>query len=308
MVQDKFGIREIGTYIPTDRIDNLDRIKRFDYNEVSLRDKIGILSTSRRAPNETSSQMAAQAFVNLEAKLDGVLDPSTLDVIILVTQHPDGFGLPHSSANLHGALQLPDSCFAFDVSLGCSGFVAALAVAKGYLQATGGKRAVVCTADPYSISLDEGDKNTSMIFGDAATATLIEEDADWAIGAFDMGTHASTALQRDERGTLRMDGRTVFNFCAKNVPISVDNCLKKNNLLIDEVDVFALHPGSKYIVDTIRKRLGISSIRQLDCMDYGNTISSSVPLILAQIDRSQNPIVLVSGFGVGLSWATTILM
>lgn len=303
-----FAITAIGTYVPEGRLSNQERIVRFDYDAEALATKIGIFQTARKAVEEETSDLCVKACADLAARIGAArLDLQSLDLIVVVTQHPDGFGLPHTSAILHGKLGLPNSCFAFDISLGCSGFVAALATVSGHLMATGGTRALIFTADPYSKSIDEGDKNTAMIFGDAAAATLIEPGTIWQIGAFDLGTKASRALERDAGGTLRMNGRAVFDFCALNVPGSVNRTLAKNGVALADVAAFALHPGSKFIVDTIAKRLGIVAPATLTCAQYGNPISSSIPLMLAELDPTQARLVVASGFGVGLSWATTVL-
>lgn len=304
-----FAIREIGTFIPERRIDNGPRAAQFDYDPDALKNKIGIAATSRMAPQQETSDLCVAAYNDLADRLQDALDPDTIDLLVVVTQHPDGFGLPHTSAIVHAKLGLPDSCFAFDISLGCSGYVAALATVSGHLAMTGGQRALLITADPYSKSLSEDDKNTAMIFGDAATATLIEPGDSWQIGAFDCGTRGSKAdaLQRDDNGTLRMNGRAVFDFCAMMVPKSIKRALEINDVSAEDIDAYALHPGSKFIVDTVCKRARISAPETLSCADYGNTVSSSIPLILAGLDRNAAKTVLASGFGVGLGWATTVL-
>ena len=304
-------VRGIGTCVPEARIDNAERIGRFDYDPESLETKIGIRRTARMAEGQETSDLCVAAFGALGERMGEALSPETLDLIVVVTQHPDGFGLPHTSAILHGKLGLPKTCFAFDISLGCSGYVSALATVKGHLMATGKRRAVLFTADPYSKSVSEDDKNTAMIFGDAATATLIELGGGegWKIGAFDQGTDGSThaALMRDEAGTLQMSGRGVFNFCALNVPKSVKATLERNGVEKDAVDAFVFHPGSKYIVDTISARVKIPAPATLDCADYGNTVSSSIPLVLAGLSPKEQRTVFVSGFGVGLGWSSCVL-
>ncbi|MFT5870745.1 MAG: 3-oxoacyl-[acyl-carrier-protein] synthase-3 [Paracoccaceae bacterium] len=309
MANNKFSICGVAAYVPQGGIYNADRIGRFGYDPESLKSKIGVMRTTRKDADETTSDMCVRAFEALVAKLDGALDPDSLDLIVVVTQHPDGYGLPHTSAVVHGKLGLPKTCFAFDISLGCSGYVSALATVAGHLQMAGGTRAVLITADPYSVSVSEDDKNTAMIFGDAATATLIAPGPDWQIGAFDFGTNGSDAeaLMRTADGVLKMDGRSVFNFCALNVPGSVTRTLERNGITKDDVDAWVMHPGSKYIVDTICKRLKIPPPATLPCINTGNTVSSSLPLILADLDPRETPTVLVSGFGVGLGWATCIL-
>ena len=304
-------LRGIGTYVPDARIDNSERIARFDYDPEALETKIGIRRTARRTAGEETSDLCVEAFRALAERMGDALDPDSLDLVVVVTQHPDGHGLPHTSAIVHGKLGLPKRCFAFDISLGCSGYVSALATVKGHLIATGRTRAVLITADPYSKSVSEDDKNTAMIFGDAATASLIElgRGDGWRLGAFDQGTDGSThqALMRDEAGTLQMSGRGVFNFCALNVPKSVKATLEINGVTKDEVDAFVFHPGSKYIVDTISARVKIDPPATLDCADYGNTVSSSIPLVLATLSPKEQKTVFVSGFGVGLGWSSCVL-
>lgn len=310
MENSSFSLSAIGTHIPPLRIDNLSqRVGRLNYDSDSLISKIGILATSRKQVEQETSDLCVLAFDDLSEKLGDRLSKDTIDLLVVVTQHPDGAGLPHTSAILHGKLDMPRSCFALDISLGCSGYVAGLAAVTGYLMATGGKRALLFTCDPYSKSLSEDDRNTAMIFGDAATVTLIEPGSQWQIGAFDCGTDgkASKALERDVKGVLRMDGRAVFNFCALSVPRSVNEVLRKNGITKEDVDRFVLHPGSKYIVDTVAKRLGIITPLTLDCEGYGNTVSSSVPLILSTLDRTTARTLVLSGFGVGLGWATCVL-
>ncbi|SFH74577.1 ketoacyl-ACP synthase III [Albimonas pacifica] len=311
--ENPFCLRAIGVHLPERRVDNTVRAERFDYDLDSLRSKIGIAATARMDEGQETSDLCVAAVRDLEARLEaageGGLDLGSIDLLVVVTQHPDGHGLPHTSAIVHGKLGLPDGCFAFDISLGCSGYVAALATVSGHLMATGGERALLVTADPYSKSLSEDDKNTSMIFGDAATATLIEKGEGWRIGAFDFGTKGARhdALRRDEEGVLQMNGRAVFDFCALNVPKSLKRAMEANGVTLDDVDAYALHPGSKYIVDTVCKRAGLTAPERLDCADYGNTVSSSIPMILAGLNREAAGTVLISGFGVGLGWATTVL-
>lgn len=310
MANNPFSVAAVGQYIPARRIDNLaERVARLDYDPAALRSKIGILATARKEPEQETSDLCVLAFDDLAQKLGERLRKDEIDLIVVVTQHPDGAGLPHSSAILHGKLGMARRCFAFDISLGCSGYVAALAAVSGYLMATGGKRALLFTCDPYSKSLSEDDRNTAMIFGDAATVSLIEPGTTWQIGAFDCGTDGAAhhALERDAGGVLRMEGRAVFNFCALTVPGSVKAALEKNGLTKEDIDRFVLHPGSKYIVDTVAKRLELPIPAVLDCEAYGNTVSSSLPLILSGLNPESAKTVLLSGFGVGLGWATCVL-
>jgi 3-oxoacyl-[acyl-carrier-protein] synthase-3 len=106
-----------------------------------------------------------------------------------------------------------------------------------------------------------------------------------------------------------MNGREIFNFAARTVPSDVKRVLELNNLQIDDIDRFLLHQGSKYIVDFLIKRLGLPEEKTPYVIeDYGNTVSSSIPIMLKPLlsDTTVSR-VLISGFGVGLSWASGIL-
>ena len=106
-----------------------------------------------------------------------------------------------------------------------------------------------------------------------------------------------------------MNGRAVFNFTATTIPKHIQALLEKNDLNDDNIDKYVLHQGSKFIVDTIRKRLKVNEEKvPFDMYEYGNTISSSIPIILEkELDRKENKTMVISGFGVGLSWGSAIL-
>jgi 3-oxoacyl-[acyl-carrier-protein] synthase III len=305
MVSDRLGVSAIGGYLPTNKQDNIALAKTFMFADDFIATKIGVTAPRRKDDDEETSDLCVKAFADLQARC--ALDAASLDLIVVVTQNPDGRGLPHTSAVVHKKLNLPKGCFAFDVSLGCSGYVAALAIVTGFLEATRGKRAVLFTADPYSKVIDPADRNTTLLFGDAATATLIEPTDRWQLGRYDVGTDGQkcSALEVRADGKLFMDGRGVFDFCALNVPGSVARTLSANGVTKEMVDRFVLHPGSKYIVDVLARRLALPAMEFPAA--YGNTISSSIPLQLKELDPTVERTVLISGFGVGLSWATGLL-
>lgn len=304
MASDRFGIAAIGAYLPEQTQDNLSLARKFGFANDFLETKIGVVAPRLKAAGQETSDLCVEAFSDLQAARS--IDPATIDLAVVVTQNPDGHGLPHTSAIVHRKLKLPKSCFAFDVSLGCSGYVAALAIVTGFLDATGGRRALLFTADPYSKVIDPDDRNTRLLFGDAASATLIDADGDWRLGAFDLGTDGQKSHALEVRnGRLAMDGRIVFDFCMLNVPASIVRTLEGNGVTKDEVSRFVLHTGSKFIVDSLRQRLGVSPAAFP--APYGNTVSSSIPMQLKELDPGTNPVVVISGFGVGLGWATTLL-
>jgi 3-oxoacyl-[acyl-carrier-protein] synthase-3 len=168
---------------------------------------------------------------------------------------------------------------------------------------------VLVTADPYSKIVDPDDRDTAMLFGDGAAAALLSEDPVWSIGRTDFGTlgQQRDGLMVKGDGKLAMNGRAVFNFSATEVPPSIRRALAANRLELADIDRFILHQGSRFIVETIAKRLAIEDRAPFCAQDYGNLVSSSIPVAFADAVRDSDRRVLISGFGVGLSWATTVL-
>jgi 3-oxoacyl-[acyl-carrier-protein] synthase-3 len=301
------GIAAIACEIPDERVSNRDLLARFAIDEGFLSQKIGVIERARMPRGCRTSDLCAAAARRLFEMT--TVRPQDIDCAVVVTQNPDGYGLPHTSAIVHGALQLASRCATFDVSLGCSGFVHALSIVTAFMAANAMSTGLLFTADPYSMVVDPADRDTAMLFGDAATVTLLTEDPIWSLGKFDFGTSGERhpMLHVDESRTLRMNGRGVFTFCATEVPQSIQRVLKANGLAIGDVDRVVLHQGSKYIVDTIASRLDAQAKTAFYATWYGNCVSSSIPIILAQDVAPTDRCVVLSGFGVGLTWASTVL-
>lgn len=303
------GIQSIGTYIPEGRIDNRQRTEKFEVDETFLLEKTGALRLAVKAHDEETSDLCCKAFYDLQSKTP--LRVEEVECVVVCTQNPDNHGLPHTSAIVHGKLGLPETCPVFDISLGCSGYVYGLSIIQGFMQVNGFRKGILFTADPYSKIIDGQDKNTSLLFGDGATATLISDRPVWRSGKFLFGSQGreNASIRIDEvSGKLSMNGRAVFSFSATVVPKNITAMLAANQLTVQDVDLFALHQGSRYIIDTIKKKLDIEERKApFVASDYGNTVSSSVPLILSDLDPDACKVIVVAGFGVGLSWASTVL-
>ena len=297
------GITAIGYVLGEDRIDNAARgIATPDL----LEDKIGVRQIARMKDIETSD-LAVAAVGALQAQ--HAFDMQDVECLIVITQNPDGFGLPHCSAIVHDKLGLPETCAAFDISLGCSGFVYGLSAITAFIEQNGMTTGLLVTADPYSKVIDDEDRNTSLLFGDGAAATLITDRPVWRAGEYVFGTAGKhrNALKVNDARKREMNGRTVFTFSATAVPPAIEKTLADNGLTIDDIDCVLLHQGSKFIVDTIAKRLGAEEKTGFHAGEYGNTVSSSIPILLARNVPDDANCVLLSGFGVGLSMGCTVL-
>jgi len=303
------GIRAIASYIPESRLDNIQQAEKFGESADFIRDKIGATTLPTMDAGCQASDLAAKAVEALCSQHG--LKSGAIDALVVVTQNPDGMGLPHTAAILHHKLGLSSRVAAFDVSLGCSGYVYGLSILRGLMEQAGLKNGVLVTADPYSRVINREDRVTSLLFGDAATATWLSEDAEWTFRRPLLETDGSghDSLYVDDRMQLHMNGRQVFNFAAVRVPQQIDRYLKDEELNTQDIDLFCLHQGSAAIIDAISRRYQEVRDRFVkDIRETGNTVSSTIPLLLEKyvLGKELNR-VLICGFGVGLSWATNVI-
>lgn len=301
------GIKEIASYIPDMRVSNYDRKEQFSITNEFIKNKIGVESVALKEPNNTSSSLCVKAYEKLLKKIN--FDINELEVLVVVTQNPD-YNIPHTSAIVHGKIDAPARCAAFDISLGCSGFVYALSIVQSFMESNQMKRGLLFTSDQYSDIIDKNDKNTSLIFGDAACVTFLSDDPVYAAVDFTFGTVGKSYRELLCSGkTLFMNGRAIYNFAAKIIPDKVRFILDRNKLQLEDIDAYIFHQGTKFIVDALTKRLKLDREKvAFDICEYGNTVSSSIPIILERyLPKKDHKKILISGFGVGLSWANSIL-
>lgn len=302
------GITEIGTYLPERRLSNLSRAEKFGYDEDFFINKLGVEKISIKNDTEDVATLCIKAFNNLAGKMK--VNSDEVDAIILVTQNPDR-KIPHSSAIIHGELGVKEECACFDISLGCSGFVYGLSVIENFMESNHLDKGLLFTCDPYSKIIDPDDKNTAILFGDAAAVTLITRSPKLSSGKFNFGTVGKEFgnLVCENNGNLFMNGRGIFNFAARYIPRDLKVLLEKNKLPIDDIDRFVFHQGSKYIIDTLTRIMRLPEEKVVnDILLYGNTVSSSIPIILEkELPHTDNNVFYICGFGVGLSWSSTIL-
>lgn len=259
-----------------------------------------------------------------------------IDLLIFVSQSPDYF-LPSTAAILQDKLGLKTSCQAFDVNLGCSGYVYGLNIAGQFLQSRMANRVLLLVGDKSTISTCELDKSTFPLFGDAGTATLLCWDAQQLPWVMDAGTDGKGAEaiiikgghSRHPYGTyddaildfqgnkhsnshLHLEGLSVFNFALKEVPKTINSVLEEAKMNEDDIDFYVLHQANDLITKTIAKKLNVDYSKFLSSIEFfGNTSSASIPLTLVHNAQSlpKNKLFnfVLCGFGVGFSWATLLI-
>ena len=300
------GIKHISVYIPKRKVSNYELKEKFSIDDNFI-EKIGVRYRAIKDSEIKASDLCLEAYKNLKRNV--VIKEARIKACSVVTQNPD-YKLPHVSAIVHGKIRLPEDCACFDISLGCSGYVYGLAILISFMDKFSISEGLLFTADPYSEIIDESDKNTALLFGDASTVTYISQDPVFvlkeALFSTDGSEYDAIIVEKDK---LRMNGRKVFNFVLQKVPNQILMLLEKTNLTIDSIDAFILHPGSKYMLDFLVNRMKIPKEKVFfDMWNYGNTVSSSIPIMLSKIiNMPYIQTVLISGYGVGLSWASAIL-
>ena len=325
-------LRHISYALPSWKVSTTELSDWFNGDEKFITEKIGIESRYYLSPDESLTTLTYKAFNQLLNECPG-LSKESIDLIVLVTQNPD-YKLPHSSALIQDALQIPVHSACFDISLGCSGWVYGLTSVKGFMATQNFKNGILLTCDPYSRIMRRADKNTVSIFGDAASATWISIEKGADIGIADFGTDGSgfdnlivrsggsknpieKFLNEDIKEytsddlNLYMNGRSILEFMLRKVPPSIGKCLQLNGLDKEEIDYYVFHQASDYMLRQLGRVLDLEEEKlPIEIKNLGNTVSSTIPItikILSNRKKLTGKNILVSGFGVGLSWATNIL-
>jgi len=260
-------------------------------------------------------------------------EPQSIDLLVFVTQTPD-HRLPANACLVQARLGLSDGCMAYDVSLGCSGFVYGLGQASSILASMGaGKRAVLVVGDTISRLVSPSDKSTVFLFGDGASAIALEGNPAAPAMHFTFGTDGrggnhllvpagalrrpagpDTAERRVREGgnqrsdeDLFMNGAEVFAFTLRAVPGLVQRTLGDAAWTGDAVDFFVFHQANAMMLKHLGKKLGVPEAKMPLSLDkFGNTSGASIPITMSHALRSELTgaarKLLMVGFGVGFSW------
>ncbi len=318
-------IKAISYHLPQKVVTNQDLVKAFpEWSVEKIAGKVGIAERHIAAQDETAMNLAYHAAEKLFTEHN--VNKNDIDFVLLCTQSPDYF-LPTSACVLQHKLGLRTDIGALDFNLGCSGFVYGLSMAKGLILGNIAKNVLLLTAETYNKHIHPKDKGNRTIFGDAAAATLVSTSGYAKIGEFSLGTDGAGAEnlmlktgamrypqplddgwddQQVPSDYLYMNGAEIFNFTSDAVPVLVEDVLVKNKLVLEDLDLVIFHQANKYMMNYLRKLVGIDKDKFYIYLEkVGNTVSSTIPIALyhAQKDNMLKGNVLLAGFGVGYSWA-----
>lgn len=338
MKQIRAAIKAIRSYLPAGTLTNEQLAQDFgETDPKSILAKTGIAIRHISATDECASDLGVAAARQLFES--GACSPEDVDFLLFCTQTPDYF-LPTTACTMQSRLGLRTDCGAIDINQGCSGYVYGLALAKSLIESKLAATVLLITADTYSKIINARDRTNRTIFGDGAAATLVsavESDIE-LIGPFIFGTDGrgenelivpaggmrrpvdddARIEKEDGKGNwrsacnLHMNGGEVFNFTLRTIPPVLHQFLQKCELSLDEVDYFIPHQANKFMLERLRGKLKIPAEKFcIDLEESGNTVSSTIPLVLesalkrGQVKSGQK--VVLFGFGVGYSWGVTLI-
>lgn len=295
----------------------------------------GVESRHIAPVGQTTSDLCERAAERLLAALSWERD--SVDLLVFVSQTPDHV-LPATACALHGRLGLAKGCMAFDVNLGCSGYVYGLSIVAAHLQAGTCRRALLLVGDTISKIASAADRSVAYLFGDAGTATALERTdsaSRWTFvsgtdgtgashlsvpaGMFRQPSTAETKQPRAREGgnvrsdeQLYMNGAEIFNFTLREVPPMISSLLQAAGWTIDEVDAVVPHQANRFMLDYLAKKMKVPSEKFVVALKhYGNTSSASIPLALCSNLRERlgagSSKLVLAGFGVGFSWSAVAL-
>lgn len=330
------GITALSACVPKKTINNYEYTQYFSPQEVKeVVDKIGVYERRFVDSSTTSSDLCFAATEKLIA--DNNINKDEIDLLIFISQTPD-YRMPATSVILQHRLGLPNTTIAFDINLGCSGFIYGISVAYSMMSNTGLRKALILNGETRSKVYSAKDRRTAFIFGDAGVAALVERDKKFDETVISLNSDGSredlikinaggyrnpsspdTLKEKvvDEYGNIRteehgyMNGGDVFTFVNREVPRDIINTLKYANLDKDSFDYIVFHQANSFINSHIAKKLKLDTSKIPSSIEkFGNTSSVSVPLTIVSELRDKmdgRKSLLLSAFGVGMTWATAIV-
>jgi 3-oxoacyl-[acyl-carrier-protein] synthase-3 len=330
------GITGIAGAVPRNVIDNYKYTAYFPPEDVKdIIDKIGVKQRRFADADTCSSDLCFAAAEKLIADMN--IDKSEIDLLVFISQTPD-YRMPATSVILQSRLGLSQNTMTLDLSIGCSGFIYGLSVVYSLMQQSSFRKALLLDGETRSKVYSPKDRKTAFLFGDAGIAALIEKKEIFGKSYFSLNSDGSreslikinaggyrnpssaeTVVEKvvDEFGNIRseeqgyMNGADVFNFVLREIPKNFKNLIDYSNIDFSLIDYFVFHQANTYINGYLMKKLKLDPEKVPSSIEkFGNTSSVSIPLTIVselKTKLDEKKILLLSGFGVGMTWATAIV-
>ncbi len=316
-------IESIGSYVPPTVLSNADLGKMVGMSADWIFDRTGIEERRIAFAEMSTADMAAKAAISCLSS--SKILASDIDLIIVASASPD-YVFPATACIVQGSI-LARNAAAFDMEVGCTGFIYAVAVGAQFISAGVYKNVMVVGAETLSRFIDWTDRNTCVLFGDGAGAALLTRGfADEGILNFDLGSDGSqsktlllpaglakmpASKQTIEKRLhyIHMEGRAVFKFAVKAIDMSVRTLLKKLGKVVTDIDLLIPHQANIRIIISACRRLNLPVERvMINLNKYGNTSAASIPIALheayTQGRIEKGDLIVLVGYGAGLSWGS----
>ena len=324
-------IRSMGASLPERRLSNDDVASQLhvDTSDEWIRSHTGIGWRHIAAPGQPASDLGAAAA--REALERANVDPESVDMIIVSTTTPDYIGCPSTACMIQDKIGAVNA-IAFDITAACSGYVYGLAVAKSMMLNGMARRTLMISAEILSCYTDWTDRNTCVLFGDGAGATLLELDSGTDRGILNTRLRADGSgweyiVTRDGGGAhpysrgdmarrappaIEMKGKKVYAFAIKALPEMIQGLVDEAGIPLDEVKWIVPHQANGRIIQAAASQMGIPETRFfMNLEQRANTSSASVPIALYELEAQgglkPGDLVLIVGFGSGLTHAGALI-
>lgn len=330
------GITGMAAAVPANVINNYEMDLYFNKDDISgIIDKIGVKERRFASADTCSSDLCHAAAEKLFADMN--IDRSQIDLLLFISQTPD-YRMPATSVILQNRLGLPTSVITLDINLGCSAFLYGLTIAYSMIAAGSVRKALILDGETRSKVYSLKDRKTGFLFGDGGIAALVEKDEKFGNSWFSLNSDGSreslikipaggyrkmssietlTEKVVDEYGNIRseehgyMEGADVFNFVIREVPRDFNRLIQYSNIDSSSIDYFVFHQANSYINGFLAKKLNLPADKlPATIHKFGNTSSVSIPLTIVSelINKlTGRKRLLMSGFGVGLTWGTAVV-
>ena len=323
-------ILSTGSAVPELCLNNHDLSQIVETSDEWIVTRTGI-KERRVLTGQEQSIIDLASLASIRALNKAGMNAKDIDLIILATSSPnDLFG---SASQLQASIGATNAV-AFDLTAACSGFVLGLVTGTQFIQNGSYKNILIVGADVLSKWIDWSDRSTCILFGDAAGAAILQacHQKDNGILGFELNTdgnkynqlaipyeksvqteyHKDLNISQGQFKSIKMNGKEVYKFAVSEVPISILQCLNSIHLSTHDVDWLLLHQANARILHAVANKLSIDSHKLISNLSkYGNTSAASIPLALdealANNNIVKNDIIVISGFGAGLTWGTVII-
>ncbi len=322
------AITGVAMHHPEKVVTNADLEKQIDTTDEWIRTRTGIRERRYVKPGQGASDLAAPAVAALLKSTR--TSPEDVDLILVATVTPDTM-FPSTASRVQKRVKAVNA-WGFDVSAACSSFLYALSAGEQFIRAGTHKKVVVAGADIMTAIFDPKDRNTSILFGDAAGAVLLEPEPE----ATELGILGSIhhmdgkgldLLEMPAGGSLRpashetvdkmmhvirQEGREVFKHAVRGMADVTDEILDKYKISPEEIDLFVAHQANLRIIEATQKKLGLPDEKVMINIDkYANTTSATLPTCLAGAVEdgrlTKGKLVLLTAFGAGFTWGATLV-